>query len=303
MASTRIEWTDETWNPLTGCSKVSEGCRNCYAIRQARRMDGQGVGYDETTQEGPNWTGRINLLHDRLIQPLRWTRPRRVFVNSMSDLFHPKVPDQFIHRVFAVMAQATDHIFQVLTKRPARMGEVLSKIAHDASDGQVEWVTQPPHEHGGMDTFWTPWPLPNVWLGTSAENQETTDTRLPALVETPAYIRFVSCEPLLGGINLTSWIHDLDWIIVGGESGPGSRPMHPDWPRWLRDQCQDHETPFFFKQWGSWTPATGPDEHGKDAYTFPDGVRMLRRGWKSHNHTLDGEQHQAFPDAPQLVVP
>jgi len=214
-----IEWTDATWNPITGCTKVSPGCDNCYAIRFGARL--QHLPAYAGTIADRDWTGKINLVHDRLDQPLRWAKPRRIFVNSMSDLFHPDVPVEFIDRVVAVMIQAPQHQFQVLTKRPKRMRRVL---------GSLE--------------------LPNVWLGTSIEADRYT-FRADHLRATPAAVRFLSLEPLLGplpSLDLTG----IDWVIVGGESGPKARPMHPDWVRDIRDRCVAAGVPFFFKQWGEW---------------------------------------------------
>lgn len=218
---TKIEWTDATWNPVTGCAKVSQGCKNCYAERDWKRLSAM----PQTVYFGRKFTD-VATHNDRLGQPLRWKRPRRIFVNSMSDLFHLDVPDDFIERVFAVMAHAKQHTFQVLTKRPDRMRHVARYIA----------------DINGR-------PLPNVWLGVSVEDQETADERIPILLDTPAAVRWISAEPLLGPINL----HErLDWVVAGGESGPNARPMHPDWLRSLRDQCNAAGVDFLFKQWGEW---------------------------------------------------
>lgn len=256
-ARTSIEWTrgddgqpGATWNPVTGCNAVSPGCNHCYAEALAHRFDG--------TPQFPNGF-QVTLRPERLEQPLRWRRPRRIFVNSMSDLFHDLVPDDYIARVFAVMAAAQHHTFQVLTKRQARMRSLISRGLLALVDYWIE-------DYGAQVTKW---PLPNVWLGVSAENQQWADIRIPALLATPAAIRFVSAEPLLGPIDI--WhsrcpVHDcsvgictsscperrrVDWVIVGGESGHGARSMHPDWARALRDQCQQAGTAFLFKQTGS----------------------------------------------------
>lgn len=240
---TKIEWTDETWNPVTGCTPASTGCLNCYAKRMAKRLAGR-FGYPEAPHEFD-----VTLHEDRLIQPIQWKKPRMVFVCSMSDLFHEDVPSKFIKRdVWSVMVDAKQHIFQLLTKRPERALELLGNH--------------------------TPWPS-NVWLGVSCENQEQADKRIPLLLATPAAVRFVSLEPLLGAIDVEEWLepnyasiiaeaewepvspddpryNELDWVIVGGESGPGARPMHPQWARDIRDQCREALTPYFFKQWGAW---------------------------------------------------
>lgn len=241
---TKIEWTDEVWNPVTGCSKVSEGCKNCYAERFSHRF-----GWTKKPWTVGNASENVKVHPGRLEQPLQWRKPRKIFVNSMSDLFHEQVPFEFIDKVFSIMALVPQHTFQILTKRPERMKEY---IAHRAAK-----------EFSHLKHI--KWPLPNVWLGVSVENQKAADERIPLLLDTPAAVRFLSCEPLLGPVDLERpvpgsrpvngvyppWmIHLLDWVIVGGESGPGARPMHPDWVRSLRDQCQQAGVPFFFKQWG-----------------------------------------------------
>ena len=222
MAST-IEWTDETWNPVTGCSRVSPGCDNCYMFALYPRLHAMGVpGYEAAPDI-------VQMLPNRLNAPLTWAKPRRVFVNSMSDLFHKQVTFEFITDVFKVMREADQHIFQVLTKRPGRA---------------VGWWEQcGKHEFGE-------WPK-NVWIGTSVENQKYAP-RLTVLGRIPAEIRFVSAEPLLDSLDLTEWLRDgtLQWVIVGGESGPRARPMEEEWALGLRDQSIDTKVAFFFKQWG-----------------------------------------------------
>lgn len=236
-----IEWTEATWNPVTGCDRVSEGCDHCYALTLAKRLKAMGTrryqADGDPRTSGPGFG--VTLHHDQLDLPVRWRRPRVVFVNSMSDLFHDAVPEDFIFDVFEAMAEASQHTFQVLTKRPGRMASVVRRWVDDARV------------------------LPNVWLGASVENQRWAEIRVPKLVETPAAVRFLSCEPLLGGIDLDAlnggeW--PIDWVIVGGESGPGARPMHAEWARSLRDQCVSAGVPFFFKQWGGRTPKAGGRE-------------------------------------------
>lgn len=281
---TGIEWTDATWNVVIGCDKVSPGCDRCYAVRTAHRMQANpnpkvSVPYAGTESDG-DWTGRVNLLADRLDLPLKWRRPRRIFVNAQSDLFHDEVPTDFIAKVFAIMSLAPQHTFQVLTKRHARMRSVLSADyfrtevrSHAAWWADYLSLTLPPPH----------WPLPNVHGLVSVENQYWAERRIPALLETPLAVRGISAEPLLGPIDLLNvagrnaltgvgnriamTTHRsprqthiitpacLDWVIVGGESGPGARPMHPDWARHLRDQCELAGVPFMFKQWGEWGPA------------------------------------------------
>ncbi len=224
--SSAIEWTDETWNPLTGCTRVSPGCDNCYMFALYPRLRGMGVPGYETMPDD------IQLLEYRLTVPLAWKKPRRVFVNSMSDLFHPKVPFTFVSQVFATMQEAISsggHVFQILTKRPGRA---------------AAWWNQ--HQ----DQFPGGWPE-NVWMGTSVESQKYAP-RLTVLARIPATVRFVSAEPLLERTDLTQWLNDgsVNWVIVGGESGPHARPMHLDWVRYLRDQCVSAGVDFFLKQLG-----------------------------------------------------
>lgn len=241
-----IEWTDETWNPTTGCSRVSRGCDHCYAIMMARRLDGQGYGYDgatRRTKRGTDWTGVVKTHPDRLKAPLRWRKPRRVFVNSMSDLFHPKVPVDFVDRVFATMALTRKHTFQILTKRPERMATYL-----DASPSALKarWRQAAQKQHGQTSDI--AYPLPNVWLGTSVEDRDALH-RVDDLRPIDAAVRFLSLEPLLGELPELD-LTDIDWVIVGGESGHSARPMRKEWVMPIRDQCQKEGVPFFFKQWG-----------------------------------------------------
>lgn len=309
--STSIEWTDATWNPATGCTRVSPGCRpsdHCYAINQARRFDGQDRGYDGTTiRRGgrTDWTGHINLHYDRLDQPLHWRKPRRVFVCSMGDLFHPRVPDNFIAEAWSVMASAPRHSFQVLTKRPKRAARLLARSW---------WIRLVNHHRRHRDGQRTArWPLPNIWLGTSVEDQQRADERIPHLLSAPAAIRFVSAEPLLGPIDLRledCWLERdhylarerLHWVIAGGESGPGARPAHPQWVRDLRDQCQSAGVAFLFKQWGAWAP-DGQDAGGGfgASHTFADGQVVHRFGKGRAGRRLDGRTWDEFPGVRPLA--
>lgn len=247
--NTGIEWTDATWNPVTGCTKVSEGCDHCYAETFAERFRGVPGHHFERGFD-------VVLRPERLITPLTWKRPRRIFVNSMSDLFHERVPDEYIAKVFAVMVAARRHTFQVLTKRPGRMHSLLSSPRFESLAVKASMVNE---VRSRTDHYleWA-WPAPNVWLGVSAENQKWANVRVPILLDTPSAVRFLSCEPLLGEISLfaNSKIDTgtlVDWVIVGGESGPGARPMHPRWARQLRDECVTYGIPFLFKQRGEWT--------------------------------------------------
>jgi protein gp37 len=232
MGSTSaIEWTEMTWNPVTGCDRVSPGCDHCYAQTLARRL--KAMGSPRYQKDGrPRTSGPgfgVSMHWDKLEEPLGRMKPTVYFVNSMSDLFHDKVSDKFIHHVFDVMTSTSQHTYQVLTKRPRRMASFTAK--REVPD--------------------------NVWLGTSVENQEWAERRVPLLLQVPASVRFLSCEPLLGSVDLSNWIVSLSWVIVGGESGPGFRSMDADWARTLRDQCVAAGVPYFFKQWGGRTPKAG----------------------------------------------
>lgn len=345
---TGISWTDETWNPVVGCSIVSPACTNCYAMAMAariERMSGGKTHYLGTTKVvngKPVWTGNLVRAPDHIVTaPLRWKRPRRVFVNSMSDLFHEDMPESWIDRIFALMSLRPQHTFQILTKRPDRMrhyfearrdGDPWAEAADEISD-LMGWeshavVLEPQHL-----------PLPNVWLGVTAEDQARADERIPHLLATPAAVRFVSAEPLLGPLDLYNGDPDprlgghhatktfignwwepgdnlrgpsrkgLDWVIVGGESGPGARPTHPDWVRSLRDQCNAADVAFHFKQRGDWSwlePSDGewPTDMPKfcrigiDGRRSPDGWPMQWVGKRFAGRTLDGVIHDAFPEAP-----
>lgn len=260
---TKIEWTEATWNPVTGCKKVSAGCKHCYAERDWARL-----------AHLPSYQGRaftdVVCHPERLDQPLRWKRPRRIFVNSMSDLFHPDVPIEFIRQVFDVMEVCPQHTFQILTKRAERMQFLL----------------------------WSEWdwkPAANIWLGVSVEDQATADERIPLLLQTPAAVRWISAEPLLGAVDLSQFLihsldeaeavgnYGLDWVVAGGESGSLARPMYPDWVRNLRNQCADANVPFLFKQWGEWAPSTA----------LPQDIRLRYEQWAWTNEQ-GGEPHVGF---------
>lgn len=221
-----IEWTDATWNPISGCLMVSPGCTNCYAMRMAARLQAMGhPSYGNMTRKSggrPVWTGRIQLNEAALDVPLRWRQPRRIFVNSMSDLFQDGVPSEFIARVWATMERAKWHSFQVLTKRPDNMKRVINEL--------------------GLRAF------PNIWLGTSVENKDYVD-RISVLQSIPAQVRFISFEPLLGPVGMPN-LKGIHWAIVGGESGPSSRPMDASWVSSIHESCERFGAIFFFKQWG-----------------------------------------------------
>ena len=331
---TGIQWTDATWNPVIGCRRVSEGCRNCYAEAQAKRIvmmqrapaakAGTAAGcddgpspYEDVVLKGMDnmpmarWAGNAVFLPERLDQPLRWTKPRMVFVNSMSDLFHEDLTFPQIAAVFGVMAAAEKHTFQVLTKRPERMREFfdwLDGMAERASGtfprDSIDWRRR--HIlHAGMLKHVTPkkdpgtgsdWPIPNVWLGTSVENQETADVRIPLLLKSPAVIRFLSAEPLLGAIDLEEvpWesYAELHWVIVGGESGSGARACDVSWVRSIVETCQRADVEVFVKQLGKHVVhngLTGPGQH------WPEGTQKVDNGHGTFDVSL-GHYKGAEPD-------
>ena len=316
---TGIEWTDATWNPVVGCAKVSPGCDNCYAISMSRRIEATGNQAYQGITTNDDWTGLVKCLPERLDQPLRWQKPRRIFVNSMSDLFHPDIQKEFVGEVFSVMSQASRHQFQVLTKRPQRMAKQIEAVAK-CEHGWLTHNGENPRSYGGTGVIIYDdrgWPLPNVWLGTSIESDRYA-FRANHLRETPAAVRFLSLEPLLGplpSLDLT----DMDWVIVGGESGPGARPMHPDWVRDIRDRCARQRVPFFFKQWGAWSPNASNYKMSKHRYAYesirfqPDGTEyraqepdmyslpgmdsMLRVGKKAAGRRLDDRTYDEYPVA------
>lgn len=344
-----IAWTDETWNPIRGCSRVSAGCAGCYAEGMAARFSDPGQwGHGIATREGGKhrWTGKVMLDEKALLKPLGWKKPRRIFVTSIGDPFHEAVTDKMLDSLFAVMALCRQHTFQLLTKRAGRMRQYMAdpmtpdRVARSCVDLWLGKVV----DAGGMGEAWPvetvgdpdfpdnitmrQWPLPNLWLGVSVENQAAADERIPHLLATPAAVRFLSCEPLLGPVDLAQylepseehgidpktwragacigWRTAVDWVIAGGESGPKARPMHPDWVRGLRDQCAAAGVPFLFKQWGEWWGdkeldlAGGPGYH--DAvmarqHNWDDGcTTSLRVGKKAAGRLLDGVTHDAFPE-------
>lgn len=394
---THIEWTDATWNPVRGCSRVSAGCQHCYAERVAARFSGAGQPYEGLIHpKTKGWKGVVKLVPEALQIPWRWSRPRRIFVNSMSDLFHPEVPFEYIAAVFYIMAHTTRHTYQVLTKRPERMLEFFrwalnrqpSWSDEAPEDWDNSWVQMDsdygrscmgdtisevggqhpavaalgwtPHREGasrgGYDNCGPGWPYFNIWLGVSVEDQAAANERIPLLLQTPASVRWVSAEPLLGPVDLTKvygvphnapfnavknidggsvrcvdhapgycladcpgrW-PSLDWVVAGGESGTGARPMHPDWARSLRDQCAAAGVPFLFKQWGEWqegsagtaaTAAVLDDGRVLHDWTLPAMAAadrekrvptcrptvMARVGKKAAGRRLDGVLHDAYPE-------
>ena len=303
MGKTSIEWTDRTWNPVRGCSRVSEGCRRCYAERifarnlPAMRSPTTKEPFAIMTPSGPRWTGKVELIESKLTEPLHWKKPQRVFVNSMSDLFHEALPDEAIDRVFAVMALCPHITFQILTKRPERM---LRWFTPDWDAERETWErvrVKAALLKRTMSEEWN-WPLSNVWLGVSVEDQATADARIPLLLQTPAAIRFVSYEPALGPVDfadLRAFPGYIDWIIAGGESGPGARPPHPAWFRSARDQCQSAGVAFFFKQWGEHHPITRTDGIHESPFGPVGSQHMSRVGKKKAGALLDGREWKQFP--------
>lgn len=297
MANTKIEWTEKTWNPITGCAKISEGCQNCYAERMSKRLGGR-CGYDK---DNPF---KVTFHPDRLDEPLHWKKPSKIFVCSMGDLFHDDVPESWIFSVYTIMEKCPQHTFMILTKRINRAAYVMRKF-----EGRS-------------------WPLPNLWLGVTAENQKRADERIPILLQIPAAKRFVSIEPMLGAVSLNqierpdkhereTFYYDsaltgfkahkcggwyskekLNWVICGGETGPKARPMHPDWVRSLRDQCQEAGTPFFFKSWGDWLPAHVLEPHTAIKFDGKIGRYAMKKvGQKHSGRLLDGVEWNEYPEA------
>jgi len=354
MNQTTIEWCQASWNPATGCGDdvVSAGCRNCYARRLSRRLAGR-AGYPAADAPGGG-SFAVTRRPDRLGEPVGWTKPTRVFVCSMGDLFHAEIPFEYIAAVYGAMCVTPRHTFCVLTKRPWRR-KVFKEWVQENKRGychgeggltgncygeqvgingpeMAEWNRRhkaavrhywpqipDPAETIGDACLSPPWPLPNVWEGVTVENQAAADERIPLVLETPAAMRFVSVEPMLGAVDLTAWLprtltveqrndlYDatrssppdgyglavqqaenlpaLDWVIAGGETGPGARPVHPDWLRALRDQCIEAGVPFFFKHWGEWAPHNVTDSapwawgHGRYADWRGDDYPEHARGW------------------------
>lgn len=330
--STNIEWTNETWNPTTGCAKVSPGCKNCYAETMTKRLAAMGQQkYQGILTESGRFNGTVRTHEDTLRIPFTWRKPRKVFVNSMSDLFHADVPFWFIDRVFATMALTPQHTYQILTKRPDRMAEYYDYCAVRMKLEKAVNVTL---QHQ--------WPLHNVWLGISVEDQAAADERIPHLLKCPAAVRFLSCEPLVKSVDMTVLFHDctgctdtdrrsegthqsgtyqhpsfpqgIHWVIAGGESGPNARPMHPDWARQLRDQCQAAGVAFFFKQWGEYVPCDYADAganivrhngevHPNAGYDMVRGsCHMRKSGKKAAGRQLDGRTHDEFPNHQSTII-
>ena len=317
--STKINWTDETWNPIIGCSKVSDGCKNCYAEKMSKRLAGiHKTSYYLNVVKGehyatpqakilPEWSGKTHFQESQLEKPLKWKKPRMVFVCSMGDLFHESVPFEWQFKVFQFIVECPQHTFQVLTKRPDIMKKRIADINFHLKRNYPKLKI----------------PLQNVWLGVTSENQEQANKRIPILLQIPAKVRFVSVEPMLGAVDLENleyerafkigllnsfsghkYTHDndhlgkidkLDWVICGGESGHNARPMHPDWVRSLRDQCKDANVPFFFKQWGEWHESDLQENKGCKTHLWKDGKLMYKIGKNKAGCLIDGKEYKEFP--------
>lgn len=287
----KIEWTDATWPPVSGCDFEDPSCWNCYAARMAAtrlKHTSRYEGLAEIRNSMPAWTGEIRLNSEVLLDPIGWRKPQRIFVCSMSDLFHEKVPTEYLVKVFATMARAYWHLFQVLTKRIERASRLLADRDFEGAV-YLEWYRSTLGEPVNDATGWR-WPLPNVCLGTSAGRQKELDIRYPLLMATPAATRFLSLEPLIGPIRLGRLLEagptKPDQIITGGESGSASRarPPHPNWFRWIRDDCAEHGVPFFFKQWGNWRlGAPGETPKGDNL------IYITEKGKVAHGEFIDIE--------------
>lgn len=296
-AKTNIEWSEATWNPVVGCTKVSAGCDHCYAETLVNRFAGHNKGF-------PNRFDVVTQRPHMLELPLKWKTPKRIFVNSLSDLFHADVPTSYVLQVFAVMSAAEHHTFQLLTKRHARMHSLLS-----SPDFGLDVAMVAENEYGGSARIW---PLPNLHLVVSVEDQHWAGIRIPVLLDTPAAVRGISVEPMLGPVVLRpEWLHSrmcpmrsggplcaciegdtrLDWVIVGGESGKDARPMRPRWAREIRDQCLDAGVPFLFKQWGEFAPARAGEawQVGEEFWS------IWRYGKKAAGRELDGRTWDEYP--------
>jgi protein gp37 len=352
MALSKIEWTDRSdWNPIRGCTRVSPGCGGpgehggCYAEAMAARFSdpGQwGHGFAERTAKGGRWTGKVEIQWDRVELPLRWKTPAKIFASSTSDFFHAALLMHDVAHLFGVMIAAhhlRGHIFQVLTKRADIMRRWLNdrefwEIANSVAtqhvmDGVDPLDRRSDDARATLDDYDASNPPPGIWLGVSVEDQQRADEHIPDLLATPAAVRFISAEPLLGPVDLTAltlttctdkfdalqgmtWAIQsqrygggrlyngasergkVDWVIVGGESGPKARPMHPEWARSLRDQCKAAGVPFLFKQWGEFVSVSeveGPGAH----FTFPDGTTVRRVGKKAAGRLLGGREWSEFP--------
>lgn len=320
---TAIEWTDATWNVITGCSIVSSGCKGCYAMKLAGsrlQHHPSRVGLTQSSAAGPVWTGEVRFNEQWLRQPLNWKRARQIFVCAHGDLFHENVPNEWIDRVFAVMAMAGQHTFQVLTKRSRRMRDYMRRFVGGYGPIEKEVIAL-----GGnpIDAI-RHWPLRHVWMGVSCEDQERFDERIHDLLATSAAVRWISAEPLLSAIDMTAQLWGrahpcaqcprdadcycgfeprnrldgeacIDWIVSGGESGVKARPSKPEWFRGIRDQCQAAGVAYLHKQNGEWVSVSEVAGEG-DHHAFDDGATVRRIGKKKAGRLLDGALHDDYPE-------
>ena len=305
MAQTKIEWTDKVWNPDTGCTKVSQGCKNCYAEREWKRLSAN----PKTVYFGREFTN-VQCHPHMLLRPLQWKKPARIFVNSMSDLFHEEVPQSFIDNVYAVMALCSQHTFQILTKRPERMQEYLLDVMcvesrrHDIASAATHFGYV-----RNVDALYdsivekTEHPLPNVWFGVSVEDQATANERIPVLINTPAAVRWISAEPLLAPVDLEPYIQGLDWVVVGGETGKIARPVSDRWIKELLNVCETNGKAFNFKQWGEWHPVIFEDGDQIAIFNYNnlktcevDGYSYARVGKRNSGRLLNGVLYDNYPD-------
>lgn len=299
---TGIPYADKAWNFVTGCDRASRACDNCWALAMAKRL--KGMGQPRYQRDGnPHTSGpgfAVTIHADLLGHPLHWRKPRRVFVCAMSDLFHPNVPDEVIIHAWAVMTATPQHTYLALTKRPARMRSLLSspnfrrKVAQQTAE-----ILEDSDVWHNYVAFGTTWPLPNVLAGVTVEDQEQADKRIPVLLDTPAANRWLSVEPLLERVTLpTGWDRGTGWVVCGGEAGHGARPMNPRWARSIRDQCTVGSVPFYFKQWGAWSPAPWklerePDE-GIDQYRARSKALDATHAFTGGYYRQDGRDVEGF---------
>lgn len=312
-----IHWTEASWNCISGCDKFSPGCKFCYAALLAKSR----LSHLPEFKDG--YFGNVILHPKRLEYPLHWRKPKRIFVNSMSDLFHDKVTDEFIQEMFAVMALCQQHIFQILSKREVRTlnwyNQTYAGVAQEnivkkyyEEKYHIEFVTDGAIITSKNQKKWPGWPLPNVWLGFSAENEEYAQKRIPILKSIPAAIKWASYEPVLGPVDWEPYKDILNWVVAGGESGPQARPANPDWYRQSRDFCIKYKIPYFFKQHGSWIPTEGHFGYdGKDTkkYTHINGsgkwehtnkpvvgfLNLMKQSKKRTGRILDGRTWDEYP--------
>ena len=327
----KIEWTNETWNPVIGCSKISEGCENCYAEKMAFRLahmewsnDYRKLNYcNVICPDTKKWTGKTQFVKEAITKPLEWKKPRKIFVCSMGDLFHETISFESIDMLMAIITCSPQHTFQILTKRPERMLEYFTqdkrKLIEGWEDASYEiGISDKNGEPDGAACYiynrsQDEWPLKNIWLGVTCENQQRTNERLPVLLKIPAAKKFISCEPLLGDIDFYKFssslpsdknhpwrneaiLFGIDWLIVGGETGTNASPMHPDWARNLKYQCIPAKVPFFFKGWGEYAPHMAYlNKSIKTVCHNTIEYNMCKVGKTKSGSLLDGVEYNEMP--------